>query len=344
MKTNEAMSAVGKAAGDQSASAPVVTVCLPTIGRMSYVRETLRSLARQTLQSYELLVLYNGTDQEIQRQFEELAAEHPGGRVLAEPARLSMFANFNRGLREAGGRYVVFFHDDDIYEPDFLKESVVALESQPSAAFAGSNYYIIDGNGRTVGLRKLIRRTRLQPGFEFIAQLIHRGRGALPTPGIVFRKDAFDELGWDESLSMHFGDFVVFMRMAEKSDVALIERPLIRLRLHEKNASNVAISVAAPLQFGIISRYIDDLEKRSGAPVAFIARLRKSARAAMVRGLTWGWLSAESRDEGRACISGMRDFARGRAMVLAALDRFGLVPALRRPVAGLVRRAGRRVG
>lgn len=347
MKTNEEMSTHANAAPNQppvtSTNAPTVTVCLPTIGRMTYVRDTLKSLSRQSLQNYELLVLYNGSDRHVMQEFEDMAKKHPGGRVLSEPDRLPMFANFNRGLREARGKYVVFFHDDDIYESNFLEELVAALESHPSAAFAGSNYYIIDERGETVGVRSLIGDTELQLGCHFVAQLIRRGRGAIPTPGIMFRRDAFDERGWDETLSMHFGDFVVLMRMAERANVALIKDPLLRLRLHAKNASNVPISVAAPMQFATILSYINEFATRRPDQVKHAALLRKSAMRAILRILTWGWLSAESDEEGRACLGEMCRYSRVRTAVLSTLDRIGMRANRRGWIAALARRAGRRI-
>ena len=40
---------------------PLVTVCVPTIGRAAYLRQTLESLAEQTYQNYEVLVLDNAS-------------------------------------------------------------------------------------------------------------------------------------------------------------------------------------------------------------------------------------------------------------------------------------------
>jgi glycosyltransferase involved in cell wall biosynthesis len=311
---------------------------------MTYVRETLESLRTQTLQSYELLVLYNGVDRKVEQEFEQLTKMHASGRVLSKAERVPMFANFNRGLSEARGKYVVFFHDDDVYEPNFLEQIIAALEAHPSAAFAGSNYYIIDESGRRVDTRRLIGKTELQPGFKFISELIHRGRGAVPTPGIVFRKDAFDERGWDERLSMHFGDFIVMMRMAETHDVMLISDPLLRLRLHGKNASNVPMSVAAPMQFNTIVGYIREFAARKPGNEKHFEPLLESAKRALVRGLTWGWLSATSDEEGDACRDQMRTYAPGRAWLLGLLGGVGMRAARRGRIAAIVRKLGRRIG
>src|SRR5688572_15066225 len=123
---------------------PRITICLPTIGSLTYIQKTLNSLKCQTLAAYELLILYNGTDADVPAKLQNFAKMHPGGRVLPEQNRMPMFANFNRGLRQARGEYIAFFHDDDVYEPTFLQRTVEELDRNPAAAFAGTNYYIIN--------------------------------------------------------------------------------------------------------------------------------------------------------------------------------------------------------
>lgn len=325
-----------------ASTAPRVTICLPTIGRLTYIQETLDSLRAQTLTDYELLILYNGTDTAVSGKLQEMAGLHPGGRVLADPTPMPMFANFNRGLRAARGEYIAFFHDDDVYEPVFLERSLAALDANPSTAFAGSNYLIIDSASKVTGHRRLIKRTYAQPGHDFIRELVGRGRGVLPTPGIVFRKSSFDERGWDESLSMHFGDFVVLMQMAEMHDAMLIADPLLRIRLHERNASNVQMSSAAPMLYSALVKYIADFSRRWPLMADFGRNLSTLARASYSRFLAWGWLSASDDAEARRCTALLRENGdRFLAASLDAISRIGLGAGRRKGMAGVVQKLGR---
>lgn len=326
-------------------TSPRVTICLPTIGRLTYMKETLDSLKAQTLGDYELLILYNGTDPAVLEALRTFAGEHPGGRVVQEEKKIPMFANFNRGLRQSKGEYVAFFHDDDIYEKNFLAKSIGALDANPNTAFAGSNYFITDATSRVTGNRRLIKRTEVQPGHDFIRELIGRGRGAFPTPGIVFRKSAFDERGWDESLSMHFGDFVVLMEMAETRDAMLIADPLLKIRLHGKNASNLLMSASAPMLYSALSKYIDDFQKRWPLLEDVARTLRASSRATLRRFLAWGWLSAPDEAEAHRCIQLLRENGNGMlASVLGAVGSAGFGAARRKGLAGAVQRLGRVTG
>ncbi len=305
------------------------------------MRQTLDSLKNQRLSDYELLILYNGTDAAVLTQLEEFAAEHDNALVMPESAPLTMFANFNRGLRKARGEYVAFFHDDDIYEPDFLSRIIALMDIHPSAAFAGSNYHIIGSDNSYQGHRRLIKNTGIRTGHEFIRDLVHRGRGVIPTPGIVFRKSAFDSAGWDERLSMHFGDFVVLMRLSEKHDALLIAEPLLKLRLHGQNASNVPMSTASPMLFRALDSYVNEFESRWPLMTDFARALRSSARHALKRSLIWGWISATDDDEADRCTALLS--VHGSTFLATSLDlvsTLGFRATRRRGLARQVRRLG----
>jgi glycosyltransferase involved in cell wall biosynthesis len=325
---------------------PLVTVCVPTIGRLEYIFQTLDSLKRQTLKNYELLILDNASEPAAAEKLRAYVATNPKARILRSDERLPMFRNFNRGIQEARGRYVTFFHDDDLYEPTFLERTTSMLNSHSRAAFAGSNYFVIDGDNNVGGIRRLIKRTHSQHGDDFIRDLVRRGRNTIPTPGIVFRKSAFDERGFDEAISIHFGDFIILMRMAEQHEAVLIADPLMRIRLHGQNASNVPMSKAAPLQYQLIHTYIDDFEKRTPGRRHFAVELRDLADAALRRSLLWGWISSDDPVEARRCLELFRSTG-GTPMVASFaewLDSIGFKASRGQAVAAFIRRLGRSVG
>jgi glycosyltransferase involved in cell wall biosynthesis len=324
---------------------PLITVCVPTIGRVDYLGETLDSLRRQSFTSYELLLLDNGSPLDASRQAAKLANAIPNARILRSETRMPMFANFNRGVREARGKYIAFFHDDDVYEPEFLSRMTTLLERNPDAAFAGSNYLVIDAKTRVTGFRRLVRRTQVQRGEDFIRDLVARWRNVIPTPGIVYRKSFFGH-GFDEALSMHFGDFIILMRMAENHRVVLIAEPLMRIRLHGQNASNVPMSTAAPMQYEMIQRYIDEMEKRWPQRRIFARDLRALARVSVRRSLLFGALAASTQEESERCLDLLREHG-GTGVVIAALKTLTATPSLhtlRRHVATAFRRIAHSVG
>src|SRR5207247_1296204 len=138
--------------------------------------------------------------------------------------------------------YVVFFHDDDLYQPTFLEQHIALLEANPRAGLAAGNFDVIDAEGRITVRHRGIERTGIWTGRSFIERLYWRGRTDLPTPGIVFRRTALEATGFDDQLPMNWGDFTVLMRIAETWDMDVLRDTLYSWRSHGQNSSNIALS------------------------------------------------------------------------------------------------------
>src|SRR5687768_11218964 len=118
---------------------PLFTICLPTIGRTAFLGTTIQSIEAQTLDDYEVLLLDNASPKEAAGMLATYAARDPRVRLLRSEVRLHMFDNFARGVVAASGRFLAFFHDDDVYGPEFLARHAALLESDDRIAFSGSN-------------------------------------------------------------------------------------------------------------------------------------------------------------------------------------------------------------
>lgn len=327
---------------------PLVTVCVPTIGRSGFLRQTLGSLKAQTYQEYEVLVLDNACPEDARELLHGCAEEDPRVRVLRVDERIPVFANFNRGIQAAAGEYIVFFHDDDVYLPTFIESELELLVRNPSVGFVGSNCWLIDEAGRVTGRRRLIRRTEIWTGRSFIRSLMQRGRNVMPTQGIMHRAKILLAVGFDETLPAHFGDFIVLMRMAEGWDVALIAELLWMNRIHD-GAGSFAMtpSSAIPLRTRLLRDYCAEYRSRWPEEEGFVRSVEQRLSRVERLGLLWGWISATNQREAEACIRVLGRLQGGQRLgnMLRLVDRMGLSFGRRRTiVASLLRRLGNAFG
>jgi glycosyltransferase involved in cell wall biosynthesis len=311
---------------------PLVTVCVPTIGRTDSLRAALESLKGQSYSNYEVLILDNAASPEGQDEISSYVAGEKRASVLRSPVRLPMFDNFQRGVDAAAGRYVAFLHDDDMYAVDFLVEQVRFLEANPSVGFAGSNWKVIDAAGRPVGNRNLVRRTEVWSGWRYIEALFALGSNLLPMPGVVFRRAVLDARTFASSTGAHFTDFVILMRIAEDHDVGMIAPQLITLRAHADQASlQLDIIESLRLRTAVFTEYCDELVLRRPDRRGYVDRLRRSIRSARRSSAIWTWLQARDRhavDASRAALGNV-GVDRWLRLGLRAADSVGLGVLLR---------------
>jgi glycosyltransferase involved in cell wall biosynthesis len=301
---------------------------------MGTLEATLRSLARQSYSECEILLLDNAAPPEAHEVLDAFVRSDPRARALTSATRLSMFDNFQRGVDAAKGKYVAFFHDDDVYGDDFVARHVAFLEARPTAAFSGCNCTLIDGEGRTIAKRDLVRRTELWDGWRYIAALFALGDNVFPMQSIMFRRSLLEGDTFDPARGVHYSDYFILMRMAEQHDVGLIGERLFELRVHDDQASaRLAGEQALQLRTRLFYEYCGELASRWPARAAQIDRLRLRVRSARRSAAVWMWITANNADRAAAAKAALdgpgldRWLRRG----LSLADRSGASRAIRNP-------------
>jgi glycosyltransferase involved in cell wall biosynthesis len=118
---------------------PLISVAIPTHNRADLLRESLESLAEQTLgmDSFEVIVVDDGSTDHTEAVCSELSTRLPLRRHTLE--RSGIAAAKNAGALAATGEIVLFFDDDDVADPNMLAEHVRAhrLHPDPEVAVLG---------------------------------------------------------------------------------------------------------------------------------------------------------------------------------------------------------------
>jgi glycosyltransferase involved in cell wall biosynthesis len=130
-------------------SSPLVTIVIPTYNRAdSFLPGALQSAIRQGYESLEVLVVDNASTDDTAEVVR--AHDHPGLRYIRQPNNVGPFRNFQRGLAEATGEYVLFLCDDDRLDPDFVATCVAALPDDRAVGYVRTGLRTIDENGQPV--------------------------------------------------------------------------------------------------------------------------------------------------------------------------------------------------
>ena len=295
---------------------------------MDYLPETRRCVSAQTRRDFEVLVLDNASPPDAQRFFADWAREDARVKSLRVDERVPMFSNFNRGMRATKTELVTFFHDDDVYLPRFLEVLAGELERRPAAAFAGSNFDFIDEGGDVIEERRWIKRNEHWDASRYVTELVGRGRNPVPMQGLVFRRSAFGAEGFDETLPIHFGDFVLLMRAAERGGMLVVNEPLMRVRRHAGQASVMPLSKSIALRSELMAKYLDELVARTPAYSDLVGKLRGRVTLSHRVGMVWGWTVAEDDRERTACVESLGDGALDSVLrrVLIWAEQRGLRP------------------
>jgi glycosyltransferase involved in cell wall biosynthesis len=125
---------------------PLVTAIIIFLNAERFLQEAIDSVFSQTYESWELLLIDDGSTDGGTTIARQCAENCPGKVIYLEHAgheNRGMSATRNLGIRNAHGEYIAFLDADDVWLPQKLEKQVNILESEPEAAmvFSPARYW-----------------------------------------------------------------------------------------------------------------------------------------------------------------------------------------------------------
>lgn len=204
-------------------SAPFVSVIVPVFNREAAVREAVSSLARQTLQDIEIIVVDDGSGDASAE-----AAERAGGslvQVIRHSENRGIPAARNTGLRAARGKYVAWLDSDDLARPKRLERQVRFLEGNPQIALVGCCAGRMGQGGEHTGMMQIppFRHEPLAAALLFRSPF--QQSSIMGTAAALKGFEYRPEFPVCEDLDM-------FIRISRKHRIANLREVLIDRRMH----------------------------------------------------------------------------------------------------------------
>ena len=109
-----------------------ISVIMPVYNDTKYIREAICSVSCQTYQFWELIVVDDGSQQDIKMVLTPLLQDHRIHLIRLERNRGVANAR-NAGIQQATGRYVAFLDSDDVWLPDKLERQLQFMRKTKAA-------------------------------------------------------------------------------------------------------------------------------------------------------------------------------------------------------------------
>jgi glycosyltransferase involved in cell wall biosynthesis len=213
---------------------PLVTVIIPAYNAASTINATLTSVRAQTYRNLEVLVIDDGSDDDTAAIVGKHAVEDCRVRLITQQ-NLGVAAARNRGIAEAQADLIAPIDADDVWALTKIEKQVDALTSNDNVGIVYVWSAIIDKHGNIEG--------------EFAAEhdgvVIRRicsgnfiGNASAP---LMLKCAILDAGGYDPGLrsagAQGCEDLLLYFRIAERRQFAVVREHLIGYRRHRKAMS-----------------------------------------------------------------------------------------------------------
>jgi glycosyltransferase involved in cell wall biosynthesis len=241
----------------------LLTIAIPCRNGAAHLEQALRSVLAQTCAEQCAFVFVDdaSTDDSV------AIARRVGGqrlRVERNSEQRGLAGNWNRCADLVETPFFALVHQDDVYDPEFGRTMLRALEAEPRAAFAHCPARTIDEHGAVVDSAVEDYKAAFWaslPDLTAPREMIERLRlgNFVICPSVVYRTDAFRSVGPFET-GLHALDWQHHARVAFAGhSVVNVREPLLAYRRHGGNQSKEnTLTLDRYREEASILRWIDD--------------------------------------------------------------------------------------
>ena len=210
-----------------------VSVIIPVYNGEAYLADAIESVKDQTYTDWEIIAVDDGSKDRsplILQEYEKgLSAKF---RLLTQsnqgisPAR-------NLAIEVSSGEYVALLDSDDVWFPEKLELQVSVLERMEEVAMVYSDCTVVDRQGNVI--RKTYFEKPPLHGVIFRELLLSN---CIPSSSALIRRSVFQQVGSFNPAYRIAMDYDLWLRIADRYPIEVIDRPLMQYRVHPGGISS----------------------------------------------------------------------------------------------------------
>ncbi|MEA5567050.1 glycosyltransferase family 2 protein [Anabaena sp. UHCC 0399] len=208
-----------------------VSVIIPAYNAMQYLPETVSSVFQQTFTNFEILIINDGSSDNIQEWVLNLTDKRV---KLISQQNQGVSVARNTGISQAQGEYIAFVDADDLWDATKLEKQVSFLDNNPTIGLVHSWMAVIDEQGKPTG--RIMASDTEGSAWK---QLVEKNTVACSS--VMVRRLCFQTVeGFSprqNEYPVDVEDWEMWIRIAAHYPFAVIKEPLIFYRQHISNTS-----------------------------------------------------------------------------------------------------------
>lgn len=241
----------------------LVSICIPTYNRASFIHKAIDSALSQTYRNIEVIVVDNASTDNT----EEIVSVYADPRLkyVRNSENLGLFGNFNRCIELYHGDFLHILHSDEYIDTDFIEKCVRFFNEHQNVQFTCTsrreeyNDHIIH--------HKLLSEDTIFKAPDGFKQILSKGL-FIHCPSVMVRRGVYESTDVGKfSLEYPFsGDLYQWLKVTKHYDVAYLSDVWITGLMGEHSETYKHI-IATPLGYLDTLKIYTKLRYNSGIDV-----------------------------------------------------------------------------
>lgn len=209
---------------------PLVSVITCCYNGEKFIRDTIESVCRQTVQDFEYIFVDGGSTDSTVAIIQEYIERYPERFRLCHQSTKGLMRARNIGLSQAQGEYICFIDSDDLWVANKLEKQLDFYYANPKYGLIFSNYIDIDSDGREID----------GSGRSHIPDLSIEGlfrHCYITNPSVMVKRTVYDKVGCFDETLYYSEDWDMWLRIATKYPIGYQSDTLVKYRIHGSNMS-----------------------------------------------------------------------------------------------------------
>ncbi|WP_181243681.1 glycosyltransferase family 2 protein [Chamaesiphon polymorphus] len=227
---------------------PKVSVIIPNYNHARFLEQRIQSILDQTFQDFDLTYLDDASSDDSNDVFAKFDCQPRIKAIYNQQNSGSPFKQWNKGVRATTGEYIWIAESDDVADPTFLDTLVPLLDQNPQVGLAYCQSRQIDSNNVVVlsTLRQWaedLSQSRwsndfIANGFTECQQYLLFNNNIPNASAVLIRRSVYEAIGGAEESMFFAGDWMTWLKILLKSDLAFSAQILNSFRSHESSVSS----------------------------------------------------------------------------------------------------------
>jgi glycosyltransferase involved in cell wall biosynthesis len=229
---------------------PKVSVIIPNYNHAPFLSTRIKSVLDQTFADIEVIILDDCSADNSKDIIDSFVNSGVPVSFIANVVNSgSPFIQWNKGVYLAKGEYVWIAESDDVADASLLEELVQKLDQNPKVALSYCQSYRLDAAGSMTGTWKdwtddldlnHFNTDFRMAGIDYVEQFLICKNTIPNASAVLFRRSVFEDVGGANGEFRTCGDWLLWLKVLLKYDVAFVAKPLNYFRFHPNSVISLA--------------------------------------------------------------------------------------------------------